>query len=170
MIQADSAQVVLPALSAILGAVVGGSGVSYVLRLAMVESLRNTFATTKDSVSPVLLQEKLDDTKERIRLEQKAFTEDLRREFQGIFGTAAGRIEREHADLTRDLQRAIGALDRATQEVRESGANNAAALATAKATQLEVDALRRLCEEHSHRLGLIQTQMEDMHRRMEAAG
>lgn len=141
---------------AILGAVVGGGGVTMVARLALTESLRKVFADKEDVVTPLDMHEKIVDHGKSTEERLATFSAAIRTEFETKFGSTAGRLEREHASLSADLQRAIGALDQASRSLREEGLNSAEAVKQAALAKKEVEGLTELYKALSIRIGHLE--------------
>jgi hypothetical protein len=154
---AETSEWLIPAASALVGAVVGGGGATAVARLALTESLRKVFADKEDVITPAAHAREMNDMTEKL-------SEKLRHQLQSPFIETAGRIEREHVALRSDLERAIGALDQANRSLREEGKNSAEAVRLAAIAQKEVEGLTELYKQLSIRMGYMQDTLEGVKR------
>lgn len=134
----------MPLLMGILGAVVGGAGVSAVVRLALTEKLRSVFAArehtfTREEVQRELetrgekMTEDFQDRAEKMTQDFKTAAAAVRQEVENIVGPAVGRIERANEHTRGDIARMAETLERLAKQQREDSklAAEAARLATA---------------------------------------
>lgn len=163
----------IPALSGLAGAIVGSGGATYVVRLALTETMRQTFMARADAVSRLDMHEqlgehrttqeaKMQDIANAMREEFRSFLVSVREEFEGKFTPTAARLEREHVALRSDLERAIGALDQANRSLREEGKNSAEAVRQASLAQKEVEGLTELYKALSIRLGHVEDAVKEI--------
>lgn len=165
----------IPLLSAVFGALVTGGGVTFVAKLALVQSLRAHFPDKEDVVSPLAMHERLgehgkshearmQEFGKEMRAEFRAFLVEVREEFESKFTPTAARLEREHSALKADLDRAIGELRFASQQLTAEGQNGKEAFGEARLAVEKVEGLQNLFQQLSARVGRMEEDIKGIAR------
>lgn len=145
---------------ALLGALVGGGGITLMVRLALTERLRATFADKDNVISKADLQ--------MLKTELTALKGDLgvfvRTEVQSVIGSAENRIAREYERLRKDLDRAVGAMEFVAEQSRADGRLAQAAMGEAQLAKQQAESLQKLFDEFVRRFSHMENTLERIER------